>query len=110
MGTPGEVLLYWPNVLGYIRLALYVIAATIALGVPPGTQALAKHVIVSFVLLLFSVAHALDFLDGVLARRLGQSSKFGEVFDVALDNSARSLSWFLASHASSRSIVTAMAA
>ena len=41
------------------------------------------------VLALLLLGHGLDAFDGKLARMYGQTSKFGEVFDVVIDNFAR---------------------
>ena len=54
------------------------------------------------VVVLFTIAHALDALDGALARHFGQCSKFGEVFDVFIDNVGRTLTWVVAVHSSAR--------
>ena len=41
------------------------------------------------VLVLLFIGHGLDALDGKLARMYNQTSKFGEVLDVVIDNYAR---------------------
>ncbi|XP_018556769.1 CDP-diacylglycerol--glycerol-3-phosphate 3-phosphatidyltransferase isoform X1 [Lates calcarifer] len=77
-----QVLLYWPNVIGYIRIGLMFAAwgtyETPAVFVP-----------------LYSVSVALDGVDGWLARRLGQSSRFGAWLDVVVDNLGRGMLWSL---------------
>lgn len=117
------VVLFWPNMIGYLRMVIYATAAIIALiaaDVADATSAARVGTVsgnsnaVATVLLLFLVGHALDFFDGVVARRLGQCSRFGEVLDVAIDNFARGLTWVLAVRvapgAGRASFVTALAA
>ncbi|XP_030299274.1 uncharacterized protein LOC115597481 [Sparus aurata] len=77
-----QVLLYWPNIIGYIRIGL-VLAAWAASGTP------------ALFVPLFSVSTALDGVDGWLARRLGQSSRFGAWLDVVVDNMGRGMLWSL---------------
>ncbi|XP_040901530.1 uncharacterized protein si:ch1073-145m9.1 isoform X1 [Toxotes jaculatrix] len=77
-----QVLLYWPNIIGYIRIGL-VLAAWAACETPA--------VFVPF----YSVSIALDGVDGWLARRLGQSSRFGAWLDVVVDNLGRGMLWSL---------------
>lgn len=79
-----HVLLYWPNVIGYIRIGL-VFAAWAAREIPA--------VFVS----LYSIYAALDGLDGWLARRLNQTSRFGAWLDVVVDNLGRGMLWSLLS-------------
>ncbi|XP_075993228.1 uncharacterized protein LOC142988094 isoform X2 [Genypterus blacodes] len=79
-----KVLLYWPNLIGYIRLGL-VVAACSACGTP------------RLFFSLYSVSIALDGVDGWLARRLNQSSRFGAWLDVVVDNLSRSMLWSLLS-------------
>lgn len=74
-----QVLLLPPNVIGHLRLLLALTAA--ALGPRPAS------------LLLFSASLALDAVDGWLARRLGQATAFGALYDVAIDNLTRALLW-----------------
>ncbi|KAG7218375.1 hypothetical protein INR49_008011 [Caranx melampygus] len=75
-----DVLLYWPNVIGYIRIAL-VLCAWSASDSPAVFVA------------LYSASVALDGVDGWLARRLGQSSRFGAWLDVVVDNLGRGMLW-----------------
>ncbi|XP_049432798.1 uncharacterized protein si:ch1073-145m9.1 isoform X1 [Epinephelus fuscoguttatus] len=77
-----HVLLYWPNIIGYIRIGL-VLAAWAAFETPA--------VFVS----LYSIFIALDGVDGWLARRLCQSSRFGAWLDVVVDNLGRGMLWSL---------------
>ncbi|KAM9359104.1 uncharacterized protein ABDE67_002251 [Symphorus nematophorus] len=77
-----KVLLYWPNIIGYIRIGL-VFAAWAAYETP------------SLFVPLYSVSIALDGVDGWLARRLGQSSRFGAWLDVVVDNLGRGMLWSL---------------
>ncbi|XP_069022612.1 CDP-diacylglycerol--serine O-phosphatidyltransferase [Embiotoca jacksoni] len=75
-----RVLLYWPNVVGYVRLGL-VLAAWAAFNTP------------AVFIPLYSVSAALDGVDGWLARRLGQTSRFGAWLDVVVDNLGRGMLW-----------------
>uniref|UniRef100_A0A3B4VIE3 CDP-diacylglycerol--inositol 3-phosphatidyltransferase n=1 Tax=Seriola dumerili TaxID=41447 RepID=A0A3B4VIE3_SERDU len=75
-----NVLLYWPNIIGYIRIGL-VFAAWRAFETP------------AVFVPLYSVSIALDGVDGWLARRLGQSSRFGAWLDVVVDNLGRGMLW-----------------
>ncbi|XP_078022981.1 uncharacterized protein LOC117259843 isoform X1 [Epinephelus lanceolatus] len=77
-----HVLLYWPNIIGYIRIGL-VLSAWAAFETPA--------VFVS----LYSIFIALDGVDGWLARRLCQSSRFGAWLDVVVDNLGRGMLWSL---------------
>ncbi|KAM8768529.1 uncharacterized protein AB9X84_022727 isoform 1-T1 [Acanthopagrus schlegelii] len=77
-----QVLLYWPNVIGYIRIGL-VLAAWAASETP------------ALFVPLYSASTALDGVDGWLARRLGQSSRFGAWLDVVVDNMGRGMLWSL---------------
>ncbi|XP_023145082.2 uncharacterized protein si:ch1073-145m9.1 isoform X2 [Amphiprion ocellaris] len=76
------VLLYWPNIVGYIRIGL-VFAAWAAYDTP------------ALFVLLYSVSIALDGVDGWLARWLGQTSRFGAWLDVVVDNLGRGMLWSL---------------
>ncbi|XP_042343139.1 uncharacterized protein si:ch1073-145m9.1 isoform X2 [Plectropomus leopardus] len=75
-----QVLLFWPNVIGYVRIGL-VLAAWAAYETP------------AVFVCLYSLSIALDGVDGWLARRLGQSSRFGAWLDVVVDNLGRGMLW-----------------
>ena len=75
------VALYVPNLIGYARLLLIAIALRFV-GSDP-----ARFVYI------WAASCALDFVDGLAARRLGQCSRLGEVLDVVCDNVARSAMW-----------------
>ena len=75
-----RVLLFVPNLIGYCRLLL-LIASWTQWNKP------------TLFLGLFITSGALDFIDGMIARRLKQTSAFGAWFDVAIDNLSRSLIW-----------------
>ncbi|XP_045172543.1 uncharacterized protein LOC123534382 [Mercenaria mercenaria] len=76
----NEVLLYIPNIIGYARLVLLV-ASLIVYKTP-----------LQF-LVLYGVSVALDGLDGILARKLNQTSAFGAWFDVLIDLISRGALW-----------------
>ncbi|XP_008306892.1 uncharacterized protein LOC103377748 isoform X2 [Cynoglossus semilaevis] len=75
-----DVLLYWPNIIGYIRFLL-VFAAWGTYDTP------------ALFVLIYLVFIVLDGVDGWLARRLGQTSKFGAWLDVVVDNLGRGMLW-----------------
>ncbi|XP_046891229.1 uncharacterized protein si:ch1073-145m9.1 isoform X1 [Hypomesus transpacificus] len=75
-----QVLLYWPNIIGYVRVALIFAAATV-----PDQP--------SVFLVLYSTSVILDGFDGWVARRLGQISSFGAWLDVVVDNLGRGMLW-----------------
>ncbi|KAM7399846.1 hypothetical protein PAMP_019087 [Pampus punctatissimus] len=75
-----KALLYWPNIIGYFRIGL-VFAAWASYETPA--------VFVS----LYAIFTALDGVDGWLARRLGQTSRFGAWLDVVVDNLGRGMLW-----------------
>ncbi|XP_030007400.1 uncharacterized protein LOC115431286 [Sphaeramia orbicularis] len=78
----AQVRLYWANITGYIRLAL-VLAAWAAYETP------------SLFVPLYSSSVLLDGVDGWLARRLNQCSRFGAWLDVVVDNLGRGMLWSL---------------
>lgn len=71
-----------PNLVSHARLALALALAAVG-GRGPSVLALG----------LAAACIALDPLDGWLARRLGQETAFGALFDVAVDNIVRALLW-----------------
>ncbi|XP_034024914.1 CDP-diacylglycerol--glycerol-3-phosphate 3-phosphatidyltransferase isoform X2 [Thalassophryne amazonica] len=77
-----QVLLFWPNVVGYLRILLLFAAwcfrQTPEVFVP-----------------LYSICTALDGVDGWLARTLDQTSRFGAWLDVVVDNLSRAMLWSL---------------
>ncbi|KAA0702003.1 hypothetical protein E1301_Tti007828 [Triplophysa tibetana] len=75
-----EICLYVPNVIGYIRILL-VLTAWIVYDDP------ARFVP------LYVVSIILDGLDGWVARRLHQTSRFGAWLDVVIDNMGRGMLW-----------------
>uniref|UniRef100_A0A8C5E473 Uncharacterized LOC114474225 n=1 Tax=Gouania willdenowi TaxID=441366 RepID=A0A8C5E473_GOUWI len=76
------VLLYWPNVVDYFRMFL-VFAAWCFRDAP------------AVFILLYLAFVLLDDVDGWLARRLGQTSRFGAWLDVVVDNVGRGMLWSL---------------
>ncbi|CAL8360133.1 unnamed protein product [Merluccius merluccius] len=77
-----DVLLYWPNIIGYVRIVLVLMSWVVfrrpAVFIP-----------------LYSVSIALDGVDGWAARRLGQTSRLGAWLDVVVDNLSRGMLWSL---------------
>ncbi|XP_052243210.1 uncharacterized protein LOC127853074 isoform X2 [Dreissena polymorpha] len=75
-----SVLLYVPNLIGYVRLALLAVAAAV------------YHQPWLFIT-LYCLYTALDALDGFLARAFKQTSAFGAWFDVVIDLTGRGMLW-----------------
>jgi CDP-diacylglycerol--inositol 3-phosphatidyltransferase len=82
MGIP--VALYVPNLLGYARIMLAL----------AGLHASIQHPWTAFSLWILSAS--LDLIDGILARALKQTSKFGVLLDIGADNFLRSCVWVAA--------------
>ncbi|KAK7882233.1 hypothetical protein WMY93_028407 [Mugilogobius chulae] len=76
----SHVLLFWPNLIGYIRICLLLCAWVFY-----------KSPVVF--LPLYTTSVLLDEVDGWLARRLKQVSKFGAWLDVVVDNLSRGMIW-----------------
>ena len=72
--SPALIALYWPNIVGYYRLVMVVACAAL--------HSLQWH---GTFVVVYSLAAALDALDGYLARSLNQCTKYGEVLDVVVD-------------------------
>ncbi|XP_034557010.1 uncharacterized protein si:ch1073-145m9.1 [Notolabrus celidotus] len=77
-----HILLYWPNIIGYMRIGLLL-------------SAWAAHETPFLFIILYSISVALDGVDGWLARKLGQTSRFGAWLDVVVDNVGRGMLWSL---------------
>ncbi|KAM9801200.1 uncharacterized protein ACB057_008265 [Neosynchiropus ocellatus] len=75
-----HTLFYWPNIIGYLRILLVFISWMF------------RQTPVVFVP-LYSLSVGLDGVDGWLARRLGQTSRFGAWLDVVVDNLGRGMVW-----------------
>ncbi|KAK9816868.1 hypothetical protein WJX72_006323 [[Myrmecia] bisecta] len=76
--SAAQVLLYIPNIVGYVRLSLLLAACC--------TKS-------TITLRLFLANFLLDGLDGYLARRLQQTSAFGAFLDVFVDVLSRGTLW-----------------
>ncbi|CEM00622.1 unnamed protein product [Vitrella brassicaformis CCMP3155] len=74
-------LFYVPNLIGYVRLVL--------LGAMFGFM-YQRPLAFS---LLYALGFTLDFFDGLTARLFDQSSEFGAIIDVVIDNISRQLLW-----------------
>nr|XP_005986944.2 PREDICTED: uncharacterized protein LOC102354732 [Latimeria chalumnae] len=77
-----EVLLYVPNIIGYIRLLLFLMSWLYY-----------DHPLVFVPCYVISVI--LDGFDGYAARKLKQVSEFGAWLDVVIDNLSRGMLWSL---------------
>ena len=78
------VYLYIPNILGYARIVLAFYGIYLSGSNPVGA-------VVTFV-----VSASLDLVDGILARRLQQTSSLGIVLDIGADNILRTCCWIAA--------------
>mmetsp|Transcript_20156 Transcript_20156/g.51117 ORF Transcript_20156/g.51117 Transcript_20156/m.51117 type:complete len:218 (-) Transcript_20156:287-940(-) len=68
----GNIYLYWPNIVGYIRVVLTCVSFAL----------FRQPTIFS---ILYAISFLLDALDGQLARSFNQCSKFGAVLDMVTD-------------------------
>jgi len=101
------IALYIPNLLGYLRIALafaglYVAvdAAVVGEEYSHYAESWIKRTKPVFAVLIWFTAAFLDLFDGMLARKLNQSSQFGVLLDVAADNVLRTCIWIAAAVAS----------
>ena len=79
------VVLYAPNILGYLRILLSFHGFRHALHKQPNKA-----------LNIWVAAAVLDLFDGIAARRLNQCSQFGILLDIVADNILRSIAWISA--------------
>ena len=92
------VVLYLPNLLGYLRIGLAFYGLCLCDQYPVIT------------ILVFLLSASLDLLDGPLARALQQTSSLGVLVDVAADNLLRTCGWMAAAcHADSSPWVKSVA-
>lgn len=75
-----DVLLYYPNIIGYIRLILVFISLLLFNNV-------------QWFLGFYIVSVVLDAVDGIVARKFNQTSVFGAWFDVVIDLISRGALW-----------------
>ncbi|CAG7729492.1 unnamed protein product [Allacma fusca] len=75
-----HILLYVPNIIGYIRILL-ILLGSLYLEYP------------ATFLCFYCISASLDFIDGWAARTLNQQSSFGAWLDVIIDNLSRTLLW-----------------
>ena len=75
-----QVLMFIPNIIGYIRVVFLVIAWS-------------KWENPSQFLAFFFVSAILDMFDGAAARYFQQKSEFGAWFDIVIDNFSRGMIW-----------------
>ena len=77
-----SVLLYVPQLIGWLRVAMMVTAVT-------------NRSNPCLVCGAYLASLTLDMVDGAAARALGQTSRFGEVLDVTIDCGSRTFLWVL---------------
>ena len=88
MGCPRfnyRILLFWPNIIGYLRLFL-IICMMISIS---------AHFFCACLFYLLSTV--LDFFDGAVARSWDQASRFGAQIDVIIDIIGRGFLWVYSS-------------
>ncbi|KAM0256604.1 hypothetical protein ACHAQJ_004891 [Trichoderma viride] len=72
-GPSENIFLFWPNIIGYIRVVL-TIASLYYMSLHPRTCCL-----------LYTISCLLDALDGYAARKFNQGTQFGAVLDMVTD-------------------------
>jgi len=76
-----RILLFIPNIIGYLRLTLLFVSYFYFWSHP------------SVFAILYTASVSLDFFDGILARKFNQCSSFGAWLDVVVDNLSRGMLW-----------------
>jgi CDP-alcohol phosphatidyltransferase len=79
--TSIPVVLFIPNLLGYVRIVLAFVGLFYSATDPVVAVA------------VWTTSGFLDLVDGILARALNQRSSFGVVLDIAADNILRTAAW-----------------
>ncbi|XP_048581971.1 uncharacterized protein LOC5511306 isoform X2 [Nematostella vectensis] len=79
--SQGNVFLFYPNIVGYFRLA-FLVLAWVNIDCCPLTF-----------LLYYGISAILDGVDGYVARSFNQTSAFGAWLDVLIDNVGRTMLW-----------------
>jgi CDP-diacylglycerol--inositol 3-phosphatidyltransferase len=74
--TPQQILLYIPNLIGYLRILLTISSLSIMILLP-------SHWFLAT--LLYIASFVGDLFDGMAARKLGQTSTFGGLMDMVTD-------------------------
>lgn len=74
--TPLQVCLFWPNIIGYLRVLLS-LASFIIFGSSPAVF-----------LVCYALSFSLDMADGMVARYTDQCSQFGTIFDMLTDRAS----------------------
>lgn len=80
----GKILLYIPNLLGYLRIVLAFLSLKYFMVNPDRNVD------------ILVVSALLDAIDGPLARKLNQCSKIGALIDIVADNAWRTITWIQA--------------
>ena len=78
-----KILLYIPNIIGYLRILLLILAYTL------------QKTSYTLFFTSYFLSFALDALDGIAARALNQCSKYGAVLDMLTDRMATLLITFI---------------
>ncbi|EED90962.1 phosphatidylinositol synthase, partial [Thalassiosira pseudonana CCMP1335] len=74
--TANEVLLYIPNLIGYIRVIFTLLSLILMICIPD---------LWAFAIILYVSSFVGDLFDGMAARRFGQCSTFGGLLDMVTD-------------------------
>lgn len=85
-------MVYPCTVVGYVRLVLLVSAVSLHLFTIENGSELWRKVTIAG---LLGLSCLLDGIDGYLARKYGHTSLFGALFDLTLDLSTHTVTWFL---------------
>lgn len=81
--TASDVLLFIPNLIGYTRVLMTLIAYYCAL--PGDEEVLFGYAGWKICLVCYSISFIADAIDGMAARHFKQSSEFGAVLDMVTD-------------------------
>ena len=90
-----DVVLFVPNLLGYIRIGLALLSLVTAISGGIGSHSHSQQRPVATVM-LWLISSSLDLFDGILARKLHQTSTLGIYVDIAADNVLRTTVWIIA--------------
>ena len=94
--TASNVLLFIPNLIGYARVIMTLLAYYYAL--PGDEEAFAGYLGWQVCLVCYSISFIADAIDGMAARYFGQSSDYGAVLDMVTDRCSTAGFLLLLSH------------
>eukprot|EP01095_Lingulamoeba_sp_RSL-Kostka_P002425 TRINITY_DN13283_c0_g1_i1.p1 TRINITY_DN13283_c0_g1~~TRINITY_DN13283_c0_g1_i1.p1 ORF type:complete len:227 (-),score=47.21 TRINITY_DN13283_c0_g1_i1:24-704(-) len=85
MNSPNDIFFFYPNIIGYARIILALISFVLYM-----------DPVIFFT--LYTTSFLLDALDGYVARKYNQCSKFGAVLDMVTDRFGTTILCLLLSH------------